>query len=712
MQKILKQIEKLEAFILKKISKSKLIKKVKKHIVAFIISLYFYGMFVSSIDLGIQSTFSKPGQEEIKSIWVLNPIKNLVAIFTPVGLGVTFFLVLIICLITKKGYNWFSGYKFKRDPRGFDILNDGTHGTGGWIDRKDLENVMHIGTTNELTGTILGKIVDGEDGIPEYISPKADNGLNSHILIFGATGAGKSRGFVKPFMLQAARRKESIVVLDPKGELFESTSEYFKSQGYVVKAYNLLDMENSDGFNCIGDIEKDKSLVQSISSVIIKNTGNAGEKDDFWSKAELNLLMALLHYVVDKRDDYGQLLPIEQRSLGVVYEILSQKTFADIEQIFNSLPKGHPALAPYGIFKLANRQIWGNIAIGLGNRLAVFQNKLVDTITRYNDIDLELPGQKPCVYYCIISDNDSSLEFLSSMFFSLLFSRLSNYARRNGVNGRLPMTVNICLDEFCNCGQIVDFKRIISTVRSRGINCQIIIQGAAQLADRYEHHEWEEIIGNCDSQMFLGCNDEMTAEYLSKKCGKVTIRVTNASFPMQPLFSPIYNNTRPASESRQSTSRDLMMPDELLSLDNKKCIILLRGQRPLLLDKIIPDEMLDFPKLKPVRVVDHIPEWRRIEEEKQRQRANAEMTISYEDVKKASKPEQSSLTPEKKAFNNLYEYVSDAKSNPQEDVPKEQAAEVQELQEPKEIPKTVGLIERYEYVPTTPNEIRKSSKRS
>lgn len=698
MQKISKQIEKLEGYIMKKMKKNSLLKKIKKHMLLFILGLYFYGMFVNSIALGIASTFPKEGNLPVKSIWELNPIKNLAAIFTPVGVGVTFFCVLIICLITKKGYHWFSGYRFKRDPRGFDIIPEGTHGTSGWIDRKALENVMMTGVPKELTGTILGKLQEDGEETAEYVSPKADNGLNEHILVFGATGAGKSRGFVKPFMLQAARRRESIIALDPKGELFESTSEYFRSLGYIVKAYNLLDMENSDGFNCISDIEGDKSLVQSIASVIIKNTGNAGEKDDFWSKAELNLLMALLHYVVDKRDDYGKLLPIEQRSLGTVYEILSQKSFAEIEHIFTSLPKGHPALAPYGIFKLANRQIWGNIAIGLGNRLAVFQNKLVDTITRYNDIDLDLPGQQPCVYYCIISDQDSSLEFLSSMFFSLLFSRLSNYARRNGVNGKLPVKVNMMLDEFCNCGQIVDFKRIISTVRSKGINCQIIIQGAAQLADRYEHNEWEEIIGNCDTQIFLGCNDAMTAEYLSKKCGKVTIRVTNASFPMQPLFSPIYNNTRPASESRQSTGRDLMMPDELLSLDNKKCIILLRGQKPLLLNKIIPDEMLDFPKLKPVRAVDHIPEWRKLEEQKQPKEHQTEQITS--DTEQAA---DNAGVP--KTFHNLYEYISDSDKSAS-------PAERREDKTSYELPRKVGLLERYEYVQTTPDEIRKSSRKN
>lgn len=155
----------------------------------------------------------------------------------------------------------------------------------------------------------------------------------------------------------------------------------------------------------------------------------------------------------------------------------------------------------------------------------MFQNKLVDCITKYNDIDLSLPGQRPCAYYCIISDQDTSLEFLSSMFFSLLFSRLTDYARRHGTNGRLPVKVNVCLEEFCNIGYLGEsFLRVLSVIRSRNVACQLVIQGAAQLSGRYPHKEWEEIIGNCDWQIFLGCNDHMTADYISEKCGMVTIR--------------------------------------------------------------------------------------------------------------------------------------------------------------------------------------------
>ncbi len=576
--------------------------------------MYVYGLFINSIHNGIAATFSLGGDAPVKLIeW--NPFRNFAAIFTPTGLGVTFFLLAMLVLLDKRGkpYQFLSGYRFDKDRRGFDILPDGTHGTSGFMARREMGQVLEYGKIGQLSSTILGKSED-RYGDTEYISPKKDNGLNEHIMVFGASGAGKSRGFVKPFILQCIKRQESLVLVDPKGEFFESMSELLRSKGYTVRSFNLLDMVNSDGWNVMADIETDRSLVQSMAEIIIRNTSNANERQDFWEKAEMNLFMALIHYVQGlKIPSTDKPLPIEERSLGAIYKMLAGDSFADIEQAMADLPNSHPAKAPYGIFRLANRQIWGNIAIGLGNRLSVFQNSLVDKITKYDEIDLELPGRKPCAYFCIISDSDSSLEFLSSLFFSTLFVRLTNYARRHGENGRLPVKVNVCLDEFCNIGKILDFKKLISTVRSRGINCQVIVQSVAQLSDRYEKKEWEELVGNCDIQLFLGCNDNMTAEYISGKCGMVTIRQTNDQMPMTPLFSPVLNSTRPYTQTRSSTQRALMLPDEVLRLPNDQCIVLLRGQKPLLLHKIIPDELPMFRELVPVKITDYVPEWRKKE---------------------------------------------------------------------------------------------------
>lgn len=411
--------------------------------------------------------------------------------------------------------------------------------------------------------------------------------------------------------------------------------------------FNLLDMENSDAWNCLSGIEKDKDLVQSIAEVIIKNTSNANERQDFWEKAELNLLMALMHYVAPQTvPGTNELLPIQQRSLGAIYRMLSNESFADLERRFETLPKNHPALAPYGIFKLANRQIWGNIAIGLGNRLSVFQNPLVDKITSYNEIDLTLPGRRPCAFFCCISAQDSSLEFLSSLFFSQLFSRLIDYGRRHGEHGRLPIKVNVCLEEFCNIGKLPDFKKVLNFCRGSGIFCQLVVQSIPQLQDRYPKTEWEELIGCTDIQICLGCNDVDTATYISKKCGMVTIKVENNQMPLQPLFSPVYNSTRPYSQTKSNTQRALMLPDEILRMDNRESIVLLRGQKPLKLYKITPEEHPSFSKLHDVRIADYVPEWRRWEETAKTETEQAAAQSAEQPVPSAGDPVPTVSEPE------------------------------------------------------------------
>jgi type IV secretion system protein VirD4 len=607
--KFSQKIAKAEEYVAERFPDFK--KKLKSGIPIVAAGLYFYGMLVNSVRLGIKQTFGESG-EPVLSVWTANPIKNFTAPFTPEGLVITAACVLLFCLITKKGYVFFSGYKYIRDRRGFDIIPDATHGSSGFMSKKDMAAVLDLESIDDGAGTVIGRT--GEHGAPgnRYASLKDESRLDNHSIVFGSTGSGKSRGYVRPFLFRAAKRGESVILVDPKAELYESTAEYMREIGYTVKVFNLLDPEHSDGWNPLHDIEADRTLVDSIAEVIIKNTSNATERQDFWEKAEKNLLQALMHYVQSMTvPGTSELLPIEQRSFGAIYRLLSDESFAELEGRFNVLPKNHPAKAPYGIFKLAHRQIWGNIAIGLGNRLSVFQNRTIDEITAHNDIDLALPGKAPCIYYCVISAQDSRYEFLSSLFFSCITSRLIDFARREGESGRLPVKVNLLLEEFCNIGNLgADFLKQLAILRGFNINCQLLVQSVPQLAGRYPKAEWEELISHCDVMICLGANDLKTGTYFSDKCGKVTIRVDNNQMPLMPLFSPVYNSTRPYSQTRSNTQRALMMPDEILRMDNGKCLILLRGQKPLMLYKITPEEFPVFEKLKRARITDYAPAWR------------------------------------------------------------------------------------------------------
>lgn len=594
--------------------------KMPFYIPAGLVLWYFYGMFLNSIRLGTAQTFQTSG-EEIESIWVFNPFRNWFALFTPHGLLFTAVIVLLICLITKKGYIWFSGYKFIRDPRGFDILPDGTHGTSGFLTEKEMRAFLEVGSAEEVSGMMLGKSkrhADDPEEYSSYVAHRMIPGDNNNLLCIGAPGSGKSRGFIIPFLMGCARRSsgghpESVIVTDPKGELFEKMAPYFKKNGFNVKAINFLDMAHSDGWNCLYGLDQETQLVQTVANTIIQNTSGPREADDFWSRAELNLLLALIHYVCNLKDVNGNLLPIEQRGLGDVYHLLAEKSINDINRILAELPPDHPAKGNHGLFLKARENLWGNIAIGLGNRLAIFQNHLVDTITRNHDVDLLLPGQKPCAYFVIISAQDSAYRFLSSLFFSLAFPRLSDYARLHGKNGRLPVLVNFCLDEFCNIGYMEGISDVFNSVRGFNMSCQVVVQSLSQWAEKYPGKDWENQLNTFDQTLYMGCNDLSSAEYISKKCGMVTISVTNNQMPLQPLFSPIYSSTRSYSQTRSNTQRALMQPDEIVRLESGRCIALFNHYKPALLYKLTPEELPGYADLKPCRVIDYVPAWKRRE---------------------------------------------------------------------------------------------------
>lgn len=580
----------------------------KAYILLGCVCWYFYGMLINSIRLGIRQSFDV--NSNITSIWIVNPFRNAVAPFTLTGIGVSVAIFILICLLSRKGYDWLSGYRCIRDKRGFDILPDGTHGTSRFMSLHEMQHILDVGKVDDLNGTIYGKHKDNPndtDEYADYIAASPQSGLAGNILVVGSPGTGKSWRFVRPFIFQCVKRKESIILTDPKAEHYNSMSGYLRDQGYEIRVFNLLDMEFSDHWNCIGEADQDPRLIPVIASTIINNTSTEKEAGDFWTKAELNLLTALLYYVQNETDSVKHQLPLSTRRLGRVLSMLSEDGLRKIDEEFRRLPAGHPAKGPYGLFLNAKENLRGNIVIGLGNRLNVFQDKLVDALTTDSSIDLTLPGQKPCAYFCILSAQDSTYSFLSSLFFTMIFSRLESYARREN-NGKLPVTVNFLLEEFPSIGKLGDFKRSIAFTRSFGMNCQVLVQSISQLADIYPRHEWEEIVACCDATICLGVNDLTSAKFISEKSGMTTIRVNNNQSPQVPLFSPLQSMRGSYSVTRGNASRALMQPDEILRLENNKCIVLLRGQLPLLLYKISPQEFHDFDKLRPASIRDYVTE--------------------------------------------------------------------------------------------------------
>jgi len=346
-----------------------------------------------------------------------------------------------------------------------------------------------------------------------------------------------------------------------------------------------------------------------------------GEKAETASKpylslyAELNLLKALILYV---ERNY------KEKSIGAVYELLCTKSETQLNGLFAGLNPSHPAFAPYNIFKQSSDTVRSGVIIGLGARLQVFQNEIVKSITTYDDIDLELPAKEKCAYFCITSDQDSTFDFLSSLFFSFAFIKLVRYADKYGKNGKCDYEVAFVLDEFPNIGGIVDFQKKISTVRSRGISIAVIFQNLAQLQNRYPSNVWQEIIGNCDSQVFLGCTDELTAQFISNRSGEITIGVTTTQKVLSTWqvsnYAPQYRETSSVGK------RKLMTMDEILRMPLDKELLILRGQKILELEKFDYTLHPESKKIVKSKATSYIPVWQ--------SNLKNETTIESEKVKK------------------------------------------------------------------------------
>ena len=500
-------------------------------------------------------------------------------------------LGLLVFMVMRMGFG--DKGEYDRD-RNLIYSNKGTYGTAGFMPEKEIAEVLDVvGDVRKHTGTILGKLNGKAICVPK------ETRLNANIAVYGASGSMKTRAFCINRILQSAARGESLIITDPKSELYEKTSEYLRSKGYVVKVFNLVSPESSDSWNCLCEIEGDELMAQLFCDVIIKNTGSE-RGDHFWDNAEMNLLKALVLYV-------EQGYPSDRKNIGEVYRLLTLNSENELNTLFDKLPISHPAKAPYVIFKQASETVRTGVIIGLGSRLQVFQNSKVKSITAYDEIDLELPGKQPCAYYCITSDQDSTFDFLSSLFLSFVFIKLVRYADKNCEGGKLPVPVHVLGEELTACGVIPDLSRKISVIRSRNISMSCVFQNLAGLQNRYPYNQWQEILGNSDIQLFLGCVDELTAKYISDRAGEVSIAVTSKAKQLGTWrvsdYTPEYRETSGVGK------RKLLTMDEVLRLPINQALIIIRGRKVLQVDKYDYTCHPEAEKLVMCKASEHIPEW-------------------------------------------------------------------------------------------------------
>ena len=400
---------------------------------------------------------------------------------------------------------------------------------------------------------------------------------NLNVLVVGGSGAGKSRAYAVVNIMQC---NCSMVITDPKGELLRKTGGLLEREGYEVRVFDLINPETSFCYNPFAYVRDDKDVLKLINNLIRNTTPKGAQSSDpFWEKSETALLQALMLYLLHEA------LP-EEQNFSMIMEMLgSAQVKEDDEEyqspldiLFERLEMRNPesiAVKQYAIYKQAAGKTAKSILISVGVRLAAFNLKQIANLTFTDELDLYSIGEKKVALFCCIPDADTSLNYLVGMIYSNLFQTLYYVADRK-YHGKLPIPVHCIMDEWPNVALPDDFDKLLATMRSRAISCSIIIQNIAQMKALFKD-SWESLIGNCDEFLYLGGNEKEGHKYVSELLGKET------------LDTNTYGQTKGRSGSYsvnfQQSGRELLTPDEVRLLDNRKAVLLVRGERPILDEK-------------------------------------------------------------------------------------------------------------------------------
>lgn len=395
-----------------------------------------------------------------------------------------------------------------------------------------------------------------------------------NILVVGGSGAGKSRGFALPNIMQCCC---SMVITDPKAELLRKTGGLLEKKGYEVRVFDLINPDTSFCYNPFEYVHDDKDVLRLISNLIQNTTPKGSQSSDpFWEKSETALLQALMLYLLHEA------LP-EEQNFAMIMEMLGSAQVKEEDEdyespldiLFDRLEMRDPdsiAVKQYHIYKQAAGKTAKSILISVGVRLAAFNLPQIAKLTNTDELDLSSMGERKVALFCCIPDADTSLNYLVGMIYSQLFQTLYYMADRVH-GGALPVPVNCIMDEFPNVSLPNEFEKILATCRSRSIYCSIIIQNMSQLKALFKD-SWESLVGNCDEFLYLGGNEKETHKYVSELLGKETID-TNT-------YGQTKGKSGSYSTNFQQSGRELLQPDEVRMLDNQNALLFIRGERPIL----------------------------------------------------------------------------------------------------------------------------------
>ena len=420
-----------------------------------------------------------------------------------------------------------------------------------------------------------------KDSIP--LTQHVRLGLDTHkhrrslnVLVIGGSGAAKTRSFVLPNILTA---NTNYVITDPKSEVLLATGSYLKEQGYDVRVLNLVNLEQSDGYNPFHYLRDEKDVLKLVNNLIQSTTPKGShESDPFWTKAETALLQAIILMLFQEAPEYEQNFSMVMRVLEYA-EVREEDEghVSPLDLLFESIERRKPdsvAVRQYKVFKLAAGKTAKSILVSTAVRLAPFNLPQIQALTNHDDMDLYTLGEKKVALYAVIPDNDNTLNFLVSLLYAQAFQALY-YSADQIHHGPLPRHVRFVLDEFAAM-PLPGFTRELATMRSRSISASVIIQNMAQIKELYKD-SWETIPGNCDTILYLGGNESSTHKYVSEMLGKATIDTKT--------HGQTKGKSGSYSTNFQMSGRELLTPDEVRKLDNRYALLFIRGASPVMDEK-------------------------------------------------------------------------------------------------------------------------------
>ena len=548
-------------------------KKNLKKLIILNIPYFVIGLVATNVGEAFRIAGGTNASEKVQSVILdgcfgtafSNPLPSLHPVDLLVGIAVGAALRLAVYIKSK------NAKKFRHNQE---------YGSARWGTREDIEPYMDpVFQNNVILSQTERLTMNSRPKLPKYAR-------NKNTLVVGGSGSGKTRFFIKPNLLQM---HSSYVLTDPKGTVLPEIGNALAKNGYRIKIFNTINFKKSMHYNPFAYVHDEKDILKLVTTLIANTKGEGKSGDEFWEKAEKLLYSALIGYIHYEA-------PEEEQNFSTLLEMINAMEVREddeefknpVDLMFDELAERDPdhfAVRQYVKYKLSAGKTAKSILVSCGARLAPFDIKELREITAYDELELDTLGDKKTALFLIMSDTDATFNFLISMVYTQLFNLLCEKAD-DVYGGRLPVHVRCLIDEAANIGQIPNLEKLMATIRSREISAALVLQAKSQLKSIYKDNA-DTIIGNCDSQIFLGGSEQTTLKDLNTILGKETIDMYNTG------------ETRGTSQSYnmnyQKLGHDLMSIDELAVMDGGKCIVQVRGVRPFLSDKYDLTQHPNYP---------------------------------------------------------------------------------------------------------------------